>query len=311
MRALRVAGLVSSLSLLGLSGCGGGERPPVSQDPTDIQVFPPDNPWNTDISAFPVHPLSDQYIASIGLDTGLHPDFGSNPDFGIPFVIVGEDQPLAEIDFEFADESDPGPYPIPEDAPIEGGEGATGDRHVIVVDRDNGLLYEIFAAEHLGRLSWRGGSGAIFDLSSNALRPDFFTSADAAGLPIFPGLVKADEVLVAGEITHALRFTVSRTQRAFIHPATHFASDDADPALPPMGLRVRLKADFDISGFPADCQVILTALKRFGLIVADNGSDWFISGASDPRWNDDTLGALRDVPGSAFEAVDTGPLITD
>lgn len=304
-----------TLALVGLGLClscnRGGEPPPLpDQDPSGLQIFPPDNPWNTAIDdpvAFPVHPLSDAYLASIGLETGLHPDFGSDLAFGIPFVIVGDGQAPAEVAFENVKESDPGPYPIPEDAPIEGG----GDRHVIVVDRDQSLLYELFAAERVGPLSWTAGSGAIFDLNSNALRPDFFTSADAAGLPIFPGLVKADEILVAQELTHALRFTVSQTQRAFIHPATHFASESTDPSLPPMGLRVRLKADVDISSFPEDCQVILRGLKTYGMIVADNGSDWFISGTSDLRWNDDTLRELGRITGRDFEAVVTGDLITD
>jgi hypothetical protein len=301
--------LVASFCL----ACDGGDNGPVDQDPSDIQIFPADNPWNTPVDNLPVHPLSDQYVASIGAGTGLHADFGADPafgnenGFGIPFVVVESGQPLADVSFEFADESDPGPYPIPEDAPIEAG----GDRHVLVVDRDARLLYEVFAAEHIGPFQWTGGSGAIFDLTSNALRPDFFTSADAAGLPIFPGLVRVDEVLDKGEINHALRFTVSSSQRGFIHPATHFASNDTDPNLPPMGLRFRLKADFDITPFSPDLQVILIALKRFGMIVADNGSDWFISGAPSPRWNDETIGEIREVLGSDFEAVDTGPIITD
>lgn len=293
--------------------CKEDPLPPPDQDPGDLQIFPADNPWNTAIDTLPVHPLSDQYVASIGADTGLHADFGADPafgnenGFGIPFVIVGEGQPLADITFDEPDESDPGPYPIPEDAPIEVG----GDRHVIVIDQDAKILYEVFAAEQLGPLSWTGFSGAVFDLTSNELRPDFFTSADAAGLPIFPGLVRVDEVLDKKEINHALRFTVSTSQRGFIHPATHFASDNTDPSLPPMGLRFRLKADFDITPFPEDVQVILRALKKFGMIVADNGSDWFISGAPSPRWNDETLSEIRNVLGSDFEAVDTGPIITD
>jgi hypothetical protein len=296
----------------------GGNPPPIppnpaNQDPSDIQIFPPDNPWNTPVDNLPVHPLSDQYVASIGIGTSVHADFGADPEFGdengfgIPFVVVESGQAGANVSFEFADESDPGPYPIPEDAPIETGS----DHHVLVLDRSAKLLYEVFGSEHLGTLEWQGGSGAIFDLTSNALRPDFFTSADAAGLPIFAGLVRVDEVLDAKEITHALRFTVSQSQKGFIHPATHFASDDTDPNLPPMGLRFRLKADFDITPFPEDVQVILVALKKFGMIVADNGSDWFISGAPSPRWNDETIGEIRGVVGSDFEAVDTGAIITE
>lgn len=289
-------------------GTPSGDRAP--SGPVTIGIFPPDNPWNTDISSAPVDPLSDAYLASIGLDTGLHPDFGTNPDYGIPFVVVGADQPLVPIAFDYDDESDPGPYPIPDDAPIEGGPDAGGDRHVIVIDEDGHRLYEVFAAEKLDA-GWHGGSGATWDLDSNDLRPAGWTSADAAGLPIFPGLVNADEVLAIGEIDHALRFTARRTQRAYVHPARHFASSSTDPALPPMGLRVRLKADFDETGYPADCQVILRALKKYGMFLADNGSDWYVSGTSDPRWNDDTLRELRNVTGRDFEVVETGPLVTD
>jgi hypothetical protein len=291
-----------------VSGSGGGTSRPGG--PVTIAIFPPDNPWNTDISGAPVDPLSDAYLASIGLDTGLHPDFGANPDYGIPFVVVDEGQPLVPITFDYADESDPGPYPIPDDAPIEGGPGATGDRHVIVIDESTHTLYEVFAAERLAD-GWHGGSGATWDLRSNALRPDGWTSADAAGLPIFPGLVNADEVVALGEIDHALRFTARSTQRAYAHPARHFASSSTDPTLPPMGLRVRLKADFDESDFPEDCRVILRALKKYGMFLADNGSDWYVSGTSDPRWNDGTLRELRNVRGRDFEAIETGPLVTD
>ena len=304
------AALVLSLFM----ACDPGDNlKPVDQDPSDLQIFPPDNPWNTPVDNLPVHPLSDQYVASIGAGTGLHADFGADPafgdenGFGIPFIVVESGQPLANVVFEVPDESDAGPYPIPDNAPIEVG----GDRHVLVLDRDAKLLYEVFASEQLGPLSWTGFSGAIFDLTSNALRPDFFTSADAAGLPVFAGLVRVDEVLDKGEINHALRFTVSQSQRGFIHPATHFASSDTDPNLPPMGLRFRLKADFDITPFSPDLQVILVALKKFGMIVADNGSDWFISGAPSPRWNDETIGEIRNVLGSDFEAVDTGAIITN
>lgn len=278
-----------------------------------VQLFPADNPWNQDISALPVHPNSDAFIASIGAGTGLHPDFGTVWDGapnGIPYVVVPGNTPKVPVNFEYADESDPGPYPIPEDPPIEGGPDSDGDRHILIVDRDNLKLYELYNAWPRNG-HWDAGSGAIFDLTSNALRPDFWTSADAAGLPILPGLVRYDEAVEKGQIRHALRFTAARTRRAFIHPATHFASSSNDPNLPPMGLRVRLKAGFDISGFPAEVQVILRALKSYGMFLADNGSNWFISGAPDPRWDDEALSALRQVEGSNFEAVYTGEAITD
>jgi hypothetical protein len=204
---------------------------------------------------------------------------------------------------EYGDESDPGPYPIPPDAPVEAG----GDHHVLVIDSDTCMLYELYHAEYVGP-GWEAGSGAVFDLNSNKLRPEGWTSADAAGLPIFPGLVRYDEVS-AGEIRHALRFTVERSQRAYIHPATHYASDRDDPSLPPMGLRLRLKANYDISRYTGMAKVILTALKKYGMIVADNGTSWFITGATDPRWDDDDLNQLKKVPGSAFEVVKSGEIV--
>ena len=273
-----------------------------------FRLFPPDNPWNTDISALPVQSNSAAYLASIGLDTSLHPDFGTVWDGapnGIPYVCVRGTQPKVPITFYYADESDPGPYPIPLDAPIEGGPSSDGDRHILTLDIDNDVLYEVYDAHYdAGTGQWTAGSGAIWDLNSNALRPDGWTSADAAGLPMLPGLVRYGEV-AAGEITHALRFTVDRTQRAYVYPATHFASDSTDPSLPPMGLRVRLKASYDVSGFPAEVQVILRALKKYGMIVADNGSSWYVSGAPDPRWDDDALHEISQVKGSDFEVVET------
>jgi hypothetical protein len=269
-------------------------------------VLPPNNPWNTDVSAFPVDPRSDAYIASISADGDeyLHADFGEDPDYGIPYGVVPQDQPMVPINFtDYGDESDPGPYPIPPDAPVEAG----GDRHVLVIEQGGCKLYELYDAEYNGE-GWDAASGAVFDLLSNKLRPEGWTSADAAGLPIFPGLVRYDEVQ-AGAIHHALRFTVSETQRAYIHPATHYASDNDDPNLPPMGLRLRLQLDFDISGYTGMARTILEALKTYGMIVADNGTSWFISGATDPRWDDDDLNQLKTVPGSAFEAVTTGKLI--
>ncbi len=278
-----------------------------------LRPFPSDNPWNTEIADAPVDPNSDVLIASCGI-RNLHPDFGTTwngaPN-GIPHIVVDGDQPRVPVSFDYADESDPGPYPIPADAPIEGGPGGTGDRHVIVVDRDNWILYELFDAHPLdGGARWRAGSGAIFDLNSNQLRPAGWTSADAAGLPIFPGLVRYDEVVEQGEIRHALRFTCPRTRRAYVHPARHWASSSADPDLPPMGMRVRLRADYDTSGHSAEARVILEALKRYGMFLADNGSGWYISGAPDPRWSDSALGSLKSVPSTAFEVIRIDGLVT-
>ena len=274
--------------------------------------FPPNNPWNEDISKLPVDPHSGAYIRSIGLHKGLHPDFGTvwgGAPNGIPYMVVSGKQPKVPVTFTYADESDPGPYPIPHNAPIEGGPSSTGDRHVIIIDRDHWMLYELFDAYPLdGGKSWKAGSGAIFNMNSNKLRPDGWTSADAAGLPIFPGLVRYDEVMDNHAIDHALRFTCSRTQRGYVHPATHFASRSNDPFLPPMGMRVRLKASFDISKFPPQAKVILTALKKYGMILADNGGDWFISGSPDPRWSDEELATLKQVNGSDLEVVRMGPI---
>lgn len=293
-----------------LAACGGKSGPPAPVNPpVDIAVFPADNPWNTDISQAQVDPLSDRYLASIGLTTGLHPDFGSYAGYGIPYTTVHAGQHGVPVTFEYADESDPGPYPIPMDAPVEGGSDADGDRHVLVVDVDNRVLYELYAAYPDGD-GWRAGSGARWSLDSNDLRPAGWTSADAAGLPIFSGLVRADEVLDKKAIRHALRFTAPRTQRAYVYPARHLASNETNPDLPPMGMRVRLKKGYDISSFPPDCQVILQALKTYGMILADNGSSWYVSGASDARFDDDTLRQLGRVKGGDFEVVATGPLVT-
>jgi hypothetical protein len=270
-------------------------------------VFPADNPLNREISHAPVNPRSAEYIASIGLTGHLHPDFGTEPGYGIPYTIVGPHQPKVPIRFtEFGEESNPGPYPVPPGAPVEGA-GEEGDRHVLVLQQGSCKLYELYAAQRSGA-GWEAGSGAVFNLRSNALRPEGWTSADAAGLPIFPLLVRYPEVR-SGQIDHALRVTVERTQRGYIHPATHFASDSSDPALPPMGLRLRLKASFSLAGFHGESLIVLRALKRYGLIVADNGSSWYITGAPDPRWNDDDLEQIKLVPGSAFEAVQTGPIL--
>jgi hypothetical protein len=272
-------------------------------------LFPQSNPLNQNISHAPVDPRSAAYIASIGLTGHLHPDFGTNPSYGIPYAVVGPQQHEMPITFTaYNGESDPGPYPIPANARIEGPPaGEEGDRHVLVLQRGSCKLFELYAARR-SRVGWEAGSGAVFNLRSNALRPEGWTSADAAGLPIFPLLVRYPEVR-AGRIGHALRVTVERTQRGYIHPATHFASSSSDPNLPPMGLRLRLKAGYSLQGFHGETLVVLRALKRYGLIVADNGSSWYISGAPDPRWNDENLEQIKRVPGSAFEAVRTGPVL--
>jgi|SRR5690242_5216422 hypothetical protein len=269
-------------------------------------VFPADNAWNQDVSALPVSSRSAAYLTSIGLTGHLHADFGGGGAYGIPYVTV-QAEPQVPVNFTaYGDESDPGPYPVPLAAPVEGGASSDGDRHVLAVDTDHCKLYEMYRAFPRAN-RWDADAGAVFDLRSDALRPDGWTSADAAGLPIFPGLVRYDEVS-AGAIRHALRFTVARTQQGYIHPATHDASSSTDPNLPPMGLRLRLKASFDTTPFHGEARVVLDALKRYGMIVADNGSNWYITGASDPRWNDTDLNQLKTVPGSSFEVVDTGPI---
>lgn len=280
-------------------------------------LFPADNIWNAPIDHLPVHPLSDAYIDTIGRSETFHPDFGSGiwpPEdggpIGIPYVIVPDDQPKVPIDFYYPDDSDPGPYPIPPDAPIEGGPDSEGDRHILIVQEGTCLLYEIFDAHPRPDGGWDAGSGAIFDLRSNALRPAGWTSADAAGLPILPGLVRYDEV-AAGEITHALRFTAPETQRAFVWPARHFASDLTDARYPPMGQRFRLRADYDLSSFDPQIQIILRAMQRYGIILADNGSPWYVSGVPDERWDNDLLHQLDRLTGDDFEAVDVSPLMID
>ena len=276
--------------------------------------FPDDNPWNRDVSGDPVDPASDALIAACGI-RNLHPNFGTvwnGAPNGTPYVVVSGTQKRVPVSFRYDRESDPGPYPLPPDAPIEGGAASNGDRHVIVIDRDHRVLYELYDAwPEDGGARWSAGSGAIFDLTSNALRPAGWTSADAAGLPIFPGLVRYDEAVEQREIRHALRFTCPATRRAYVHPARHFASNRTDASLPPMGMRVRLKADYDVSSFPPTVQVILNALKRYGMFVADNGTGWFVSGAPDPRWDDRELAALKRVPSSAFEVVRMGAVVTN
>jgi hypothetical protein len=273
-------------------------------------IFPASNPWNQRVDRLPVRADSGAIVRSIGLGATMHADFGSGlydgGPIGIPYVTVGGSQPKVHVRFDYADESDRGPYPIPPGVPIEGGRSSDGDRHVIVVDRSRCRLYELFAAYPHGA-RWTAGSGAIWNLRSNRLRPRGWTSADAAGLPILPGLARYDEVK-RGRIDHALRFTAPRTRRAFIYPARHFASDLTDPALPAMGQRLRLKRGYDISRFPRQARIVLQALKRYGMILADNGSPWYVSGAPDRRWSNDQLHTLGRVPGSAFEVVDTSRL---
>ncbi len=265
-------------------------------------IFPADNPWNTDISAEPIDPRSDAWVASVGAGTALHPDFGSV--YGIPYTTAGAATPPVPVAFQYADESDPGPYPIPADAPIEQGS----DAHVLVVDTATCVLYELFAARPSGG-GWFAGSGAVFDLSSNALRPAGWTSADAAGLPILPGLARWEE-FAAGEIRHALRFTASWTQHGYVAPARHFASDLTDPDVPPMGARARLKASVDLSTMSPQALVVARALQRYGMLLADNGSSWYVTGAPDTRWDDDELADLKQLHGSDFEFVAAGTVWT-
>ena len=259
-------------------------------------IFPASNAWNQHVDRLPVAADSGRIIEAVGADRTLHPDFGTGR-VGIPYTTVGKGTPRVHVTFEYADESDKGPYPLPADPPVEAGS----DRHVVVVDRDACRLYELFAAERVGT-AWRAGSGAIWNLRSNRPRPAGWTSADAAGLPILPGLARYDEVK-AGAIRHALRFTVPRTRKAFVAPARHHASSSTDRSLPPMGLRVRLKASFSTAGFGPQARVVLAALKRYGMILADNGSPWYITGAPSPRWDDDDLHALGRVKGSDLEVV--------
>lgn len=272
-------------------------------------ILPAEDPLNQEIANAPVSASSANYIASIGLSAHLHPDFGTNPSYGIPYTVVGASQRKVPIRFTaYGAESNPGPYPVPANAPIEGGgKKGHGDKHVLVVQEGSCKLYELYDAHRKGA-GWAAASGAVFNLRSDALRPDGWTSADAAGLPIFPLLARYPEVR-SGQIDHALRVTVPSTQDGYIHPATHYASSSSNPKLPPMGLRLRLKASYSLAGFSGESLVILEALKRYGLIVADNGSPWFITGAPNPGWNDENLEQIKRVPGSEFEAVESGPIL--
>jgi len=298
-----------SVTITTRAGVPGGGSAPGSDafagSPTigGCPIFPKDNPWNTDVSQAPVD-TSHDYIGSLG-SMPLWPDFGGDGEYGIPYVSVPFGQPLVPISFDEADESDPGPYPTPLDAPVEGG----GDRHVLTLRQGDCKLFELFAAEREGA-GWHAYSGAVWDLRSNALRPERWTSADAAGLPMLPGLARRDEA-DSGVIRHALRITVPTTQKAYIHPATHWASSNTDPDQPPMGLRLRLKASYDISGLRGQARVVAQALKTYGALVADNAGSprVYVSGEVDMGWDDDDLNGLKTIPASALEAVQTGPVV--
>jgi hypothetical protein len=270
-------------------------------------VFPATSPWNQRVDKLPVAAGSDRIVSAIGADDHMHADFGSGlwdgGPIGIPITVVRSTQARSRVAFQYASESDKGPYPIPKNVAIEGGRQSDGDRHALIVDRDTCKLYELYALYPTASGRWLAGSGAIFDLRSNKLRPAGWTSADAAGLPILPGLARYEDV-AKGRIDHALRFTVSETRAAYVWPARHVASDNADANLPPMGMRFRLKQSYPIAGFPRQARIVLQALKEYGMIVADNGSNWFVSGAPSPKWSNDQLHTLGRVPGSAFEVVD-------
>jgi len=300
---MRRIAVVAALMLLIGGGSAQALRLPAAPS---CPIFPANNPWNQRVDKLPVAANSAQLIASIGLDTALHPDFGSGlydgTSIGIPFDVVSKSTPRSRVSFDYSDESDHVAYPIPKNVHIEGGS----DHHAILVDRSSCRLYELFALERTST-GWHAGSGATWDLRSNHLRPAGWTSADAAGLPIFPGLARYDEV-ARGVIDHALRFTAERTRSAYVYPARHDASSSDDPSLPPMGLRVRLKADVDISGFPRQARIVLQALKTYGMILADNGSSWYITGAPSPGWSNDALHTLGRITGSDFEVVDTSSL---
>jgi len=307
-RPLRSSLLVAAGALLLAGSAANASRLPSAPRCT---IFPASNAWNQRVDALPVAANSTLLIASIGLTTGLHPDFGSGlyegQPIGIPFDIVSKKTPRQRVAFDYADESDHVAYPIPRAVHIEGGRASSGDRHALLLDKDACRLYELFALYPKAGGSWKAGSGAMWNLRTNAVRAAGWTSADAAGLPIFPGLARYDEV-ARGTIDHALRFTAARTRRVYVYPARHYASSSDDPALPPMGARVRLKAGVDISGYPRQARIVLQALKTYGMILADNGSNWYISGAPDPRWSNDALHALGGIKGSDFEVVDTSSL---
>jgi hypothetical protein len=309
MPAKRTLALPVALAFLAMGALASGHPP---KGAPRCHVFPRDSQWNQRVDGLPVASDSDRLVRAIGIDSPMHPDFGAGRyegrPIGIPYTTVSRRQRKVRVAFEYADESDRGRYPIPRNVPVEGGRTADGDRHVIVVDRDRCRLHELYAAYPVaGGARWRAGSGATWSLRSNRLRPRGWTSADAAGLPIFPGLARYEEVR-AGAIDHALRFTAPRTRRAYVYPARHFASSSDDPGLPPMGLRVRLRASFDTSRFPRQARVVLRALQRYGMLLADNGAPWFVSGAPSRGWHNDDLHELRRIQGRDFEVVDTSSL---
>ncbi|MEA2194026.1 MAG: hypothetical protein QOG42_460 [Solirubrobacteraceae bacterium] len=302
---LAAAAAAGTAAVTAIPGAGAHPLPKAP----DCAVLPKSNAFNQRVDTLPRAANSQTLVSSIGVDAHVHADFGSGTfdggPIGIPYTVVRSTQRKVAVAFDYADESDRGPYPIPADAPVEGGADADGDRHVLVVDRDRCRLYELFDARPRdGGARWTAGSGAIFDLRSNRLRPAGWTSADAAGLPILPGLARYHEV-ATGSIDHALRFTARRTRRVYIYPARHFASSDNDPALPPMGLRVRLRANVGLDGLGRQAKVVARALKRYGALLADNGSPWYFSGAPDRRWDNDDLHTLDRLTGKDFEVVDT------
>ncbi|MCX6024757.1 MAG: hypothetical protein NTY23_00590 [Chloroflexi bacterium] len=310
--------LAAAIGLAALMVSGGAQAVRASVTAAGVvegcTVLPANSIWNTRVDRLPVDVNSDAYVATIGASETVHSDFGSGEwdgaPIGIPFTTVPGAQPRVQVTFYYDGESDPGPYPIPPDAPIEGGPASDGDRHVVVIDRDACVLCELYDAAPQPHGNWAAGSGAVYELNSNALRQAGWTSADAAGLPILPGLVRYED-MAAGYIHHALRFTAPYTRSAYVWPARHEASDLTGPEYPPMGQRFRLKVDFDITGYAPEVQVILTALRGYGMMLADNGSAWYISGVPDERWDNDVLHQLHQVPGSAFEAVDVSGLMID
>lgn len=279
---------------------------------TACPVLPADSVWHADIRRLPVHARSGQWISHMSPTRRLHPDFGpsygaQSVPYGIPVTVVAGTHAKVAVHFDYASESDRGPYPLGSDTQIEGGPSADGDRHAVVVDRDTCRLYETFATRQTGT-SWYAGSGAIWNLQSNALRPSGWTSADAAGLPILPGLLRYDEV-AAGVVDHAIRFTTDKTDQRFLWPARHQAGSVNDPSYPPMGARFRLKAGYSLAGLRPDTVAVATAMKTYGLILADNGSPWYFQGTADPRWQSPLLDELKQIPASAFEAVDESRLM--
>lgn len=306
-RMLAVTAVSSGLATV-LTACG----PTVPG--TECPMFPVNNHWHASVANAPVLTNSTNLVNTVGATKGLKADFGSGlwdgGPIGIPYVVVAPGQPKVEVSFDYADESDPGPYPVPADPPIEGGPSSDGDRHILMVEPAECRLYELYSAYPNGDGTWSAGSGAIWDLRSNAQRPLGWTSADAAGLPILPGLVRYDEV-AAGKIEHAIRMTVPQSRRTYLWPASHFASSSTDPNRPAMGERFRLKPTVNENNFPAQVRPIIVALKTYGAIVADNGSSWYMSGAPDERWDNDQLQTLNQIKGSDFVAVDGSGLMID